>query len=180
MHRLQERRAVASLSKESPPAGIRRRRVALIAAVAATVVAIDQITKSLAVADLAHRSVHLVGPFYLALDYNSGIAFSIGTGLTWPIILIAAALVLTVAWFARGVVTTTGAIAFGLILGGATGNLADRLFRGHHGAVVDFFYSGFWPTFNAGDASIVVGSALLAATYWRAGNARHKQAEEPS
>jgi signal peptidase II len=53
------------------------------------------------------------------------------------------------------------AAALGLILGGALGNLCDRLFRGDHGAVVDFVALHFWPTFNVADASIVVGCALL-------------------
>jgi signal peptidase II len=53
------------------------------------------------------------------------------------------------------------AAALGLILGGALGNLSDRLFRGDHGAVVDFVALHFWPTFNVADASIVVGCALL-------------------
>lgn len=149
----------------------------MLAAVTVVVVAADQISKSLAETHLADHSVHIVGPFYLALYYNKGIAFSLGTGLTVPIIIIAVCLVLTIAWFARGVVTTGGAMAFGLILGGAVGNLSDRVFRGHHGAVVDFVYSGFWPTFNVGDACIVIGSALLAVSYWRSGRVRPAAAE---
>ncbi len=135
--------------------------------IVATDLVADQVTKSLAVANLANRSVHLVGPFYLRLAYNSGMAFSIGTGFTWAIAVVAFALVVALGWLARGSITAVGAVAFGLVLGGALGNLADRLFRGHHGQVVDFFYSGFWPTFNVGDASVVVGCALLALAYWR-------------
>ncbi len=67
----------------------------------------------------------------------------------------------------RGSISHLAAVAVGLILGGAVGNLADRLFRGHHGAVVDFLYSGFWPTFNVADTCIVVGSFLLALRLWR-------------
>ena len=72
------------------------------------------------------------------------------------------------AWFGRTVPSTSAAVGVGMILGGAIGNLADRLFRGHHGAVVDFIYSGFWPTFNLADASIVCGCAVLALALWRA------------
>jgi len=97
------------------------------------------------------------------------VAFSVGTGLTGPIIIIAVALVLGIAWVARGVPTMPAAVAFGLILGGAIGNLADRLFRGHHGAVVDFLYTRFWPTFNVADSCIVVGSFLLAISFARSG-----------
>jgi signal peptidase II len=53
------------------------------------------------------------------------------------------------------------AAILGLILGGALGNLSDRLFRANHGAVVDFVALHFWPTFNVADASIVVGCGLL-------------------
>lgn len=137
--------------------------------VAAAALCLDQVTKSLAVEQLAHRRVHLIGPFSLALSYNSGVAFSIGSGLTLPIILVAVVLVLAVAWFGRGVPTVGGAIAIGMILGGAIGNLSDRLFRGHHGAVVDFLASTFWPTFNVADASIVCGSILLGLSLFATG-----------
>jgi signal peptidase II len=149
----------------------RRRRIAVIAAITALVVIADQVTKSLAVANLAHRGVHVLGPLSLRLYYNSGVAFSVGTGLTGPIIVIAIALVLAIGWVARGVPTMPAAVAFGLILGGAIGNLADRLFRGHHGAVVDFLYTRVWPTFNVADSCIVVGSCLLAISFVRSGRA---------
>jgi signal peptidase II len=131
------------------------------------VVAADQVTKSLAVARLGSGSIHLIGPFSFALSYNSGVAFSIGTGLTWPISVLAIALVLVVAWYGRRAPTTAAAVGVGMILGGAVGNLCDRLFRGHHGAVIDFIYSGFWPTFNVADSSIVCGSILLGIALWR-------------
>jgi signal peptidase II len=146
------------------------------AAVAAAVLLADQVTKSLAVARLSSESVHLIGPFALTLSYNTGVAFSIGAGLTLPIVLIVVALIAVVAWAGRAVPNTTAAVAMGLVLGGAVGNLADRLFRGHHGAVVDFFYSGFWPTFNVADAAIVCGCLLLAVALWRASPTnRHPQ-----
>ena len=141
-------------------------------AVALVVVAADQVTKSLAVSRLSSHSVHLIGPFAFALAYNTGVAFSIGTGLTLPIVLIVAVVVALVAWFGRTVPNTTAAVSVGMILGGACGNLADRVLRGHNGAVVDFIYSGFWPTFNLADASIVCGCALLAIILWRATDTR--------
>jgi len=135
--------------------------------VALAVVLVDQVTKALAVARLSSGPIHLIGPFALALSYNTGVAFSIGTGLTLPIIVIAVVLAAVVAWFGRTVPNTAAAVAVGLILGGAIGNLSDRLFRGHHGAVVDFLYSGFWPTFNIADSSIVCGSIVLGIALWR-------------
>ena len=144
------------------------RRVGVMLAIAAVVVAADQVTKSLAVSRLAGRSVHVIGPFAFELSYNTGVAFSIGTGLSLPIVIIVVIAVVLVAWFGRTVPSTSAAVGVGMILGGAIGNLADRIFRGHHGAVVDFVYSGFWPTFNLADASIVCGCAVVALALWRA------------
>lgn len=145
----------------------RGRRIRLMTVVAGVVVIVDQVTKSLAVAQLSSGAVHLVGPFALALTYNTGVAFGIGTGLTLPIVVIVVVLVAVVAWFGRTVPNSAAAVGVGLIVGGAIGNLADRLFRGHHGAVVDFLYSGFWPTFNVADSSIVCGTILLGIAIWR-------------
>jgi signal peptidase II len=139
--------------------------MAAVLSIAILVVAADQITKSLAVADLATHDVHVIGPFSFRLAYNTGVAFSLGTSLTGPIIIVAVALVLAIAWMARGVPTMPAATACGLVLGGAIGNLADRIFRGHHGAVVDFICTRFWPTFNVADSCIVVGCVLLAFSF---------------
>jgi signal peptidase II len=163
VHRLQERGTVSPLSDErGRHDSERRRRLVAVLAVSAGIIAVDQVTKSLAVRDLVHGPVHVVGPLSLQLKYNTGAAFSIGAGLTLPIIVIAFVLVLLLAWFARGAPTLLAAAATGMILGGALGNLSDRLFRGHAGAVVDFIHFDFWPTFNVADASIVVGTFVLA------------------
>lgn len=135
--------------------------------VAAAVVAADQVTKSLAVEDLATHSVHVIGPLNLVLTYNSGVAFSLLTGLTLPIVVVVVSVVGLLAWLARGVPTLPGCVAIGAVLGGALGNLSDRLFRGHGGSVVDFIATGFWPTFNLADASIVIGCVALFLVLWR-------------
>ena len=156
---MQERRAVVAALTAT-----HSRRLALTAVVAAAVVAADQATKSWAVADL-HRPVHLVGPFGLALQYNSGTAFSVLSGSgAWltPLVVLVLAVVVWLAWRAR---SRLAAVAFGLLVGGAVGNLADRLVRGHHGDVVDFVTLSHWPTFNVADACITVGVVLLAAGY---------------
>jgi signal peptidase II len=132
----------------------------------------DQITKTLVVDHLARGPVHLIGPFSFALAYNSGVAFSIGSGLTLPIILVAVVVVMMVFWMSRGVPSVPMSVALGLILGGASGNLSDRLFRNHGGAVVDFIASRFWPTFNVADASIVIGAVVVGIVYWRDGLSR--------
>ncbi len=132
----------------------------VVVAIAAVVVVVDQVTKSLAVAHLDHR-VHLLGPFGLALGYNSGSAFSLFTGRSAALSVVDVVLVaglLVAAWFARRPLVV---IALGLVIGGAVGNLADRFVRGHHGDVVDFITLSHWPTFNVADACITVGVALL-------------------
>ena len=150
---MQERGAVETLS-----AG-RRRALLLTAAVAAAVIAADQATTSWALADL-HRRVHLLGPFGLALQYNSGTAFSLLQGAGDWLVPIVAVLLAGVVWLAWHAGRTLLAVAYGLVLGGALGNLADRLLRGHHGDVVDFVTLSHWPTFNVADASITVGVVL--------------------
>ena len=140
------------------------------------VVGVDQATKSWAVADL-HDAVHLLGPLGLQLAFNSGTAFSLFSGAgAWltPLALVVLAGVGWAAWAARSRLRSVG---FGLVLGGAAGNLADRLFRGHHGAVVDFVTLSHWPTFNVADASITVGVVLLMAGYLWPGRLRHRAPE---
>lgn len=153
----------------------RSRRLWLLAVVAALVIALDQVTKTLAVEDLSGHEVHLVGPLAFRLAYNSGVAFSIGTSLTGLIIVIVLVLVAAIIWFARRVPTAAAAVGVGLVIGGAIGNLADRLFRGHHGAVVDFIYTKYWPTFNVADASIVCGCILVAWVLLRQGSTPARQ-----
>lgn len=129
-------------------------------------VAADQATKSLAVAHL-HRPVHLLGPLGLGLGYNSGAAFSLFTGAVALLAPVAVVLVGLLAWLAWRAASAGLAVALGLVLGGALGNLADRALRGHHGEVVDFLTFTHWPTFNVADAAITVGVLLSAFFYWR-------------
>lgn len=142
----------------------------LIPAVAAAVVAVDQVTKSLAVRHLASGPRHVIGPVNLVLTFNSGAAFSVGTGVT-PIVV--AAVVVLVVWLlaythrASRSATAPVGVALGLILGGAFGNLADRAFR-RGGEVVDFIQGvSWWPVFNVADSCIVVGVIVLLLAYAR-------------
>ena len=147
---------------------------------AITVLVVDQITKTLAVDHLSRGPVHLIGPFSFTLAYNTGIAFSLGSGLTLPIILVVIVVVTMVFWLSRGVPSVVMSVALGLVLGGASGNLSDRLFRNHGGAVVDFIASRVWPTFNVADASIVIGACLLGIAYWRNGAKSDRTASNQS
>ena len=129
--------------------------------VAAAVVACDQLTKNWAVRSLSSGPVHVVWKLDFELGYNSGSAFSLAPGLgpeLTVVALVAIALLSFAAARSRSLLVLVG---LGLILGGATGNVCDRLFRSHHGSVVDFIAFHFWPTFNLADASIVVGGALV-------------------
>lgn len=143
---------------------LRRRRAGTVAAVAAVALAADQVTKSIALAHLHNGPVHVIGPFSFALTYNTGVAFSIGIGLTVPILLIGLVVIGGLVWFARSTPALPAAVAAGLILGGALGNLSDRVFRGHGRGVVDFVASTFWPTFNVADACVTCGCILFAVT----------------
>jgi signal peptidase II len=141
------------------PTGLRRLGVA--AGVVVAVVLLDQLTKWWAVDRLSHGSIHLIGTLDLQLSLNTGSAFSLLQGQDALLIVVAVVLVTGLFVLVWRAPTTARAATLGLVIGGALGNLSDRLFRGDHGAVVDFVALHFWPTFNVADASIVVGCGLL-------------------
>ena len=95
------------------------------------------------------------------LGRNTGASFSLFQGKALFLVPIAVVLIAVLTAMAWRAPTTARAAIFGLIVGGALGNLADRFFRSDHGAVVDFIALHFWPTFNVADASIVVGCGLF-------------------
>jgi signal peptidase II len=133
----------------------------------AGVVLADQLTKWWAVTRLASGPIHLVGTLDLELSRNTGASFSLFQGKAFVLVPVAVVLVVWLLVMAWRSASTGRAVVFGLILGGALGNLADRLFRDDHGAVVDFVALHFWPTFNLADASIVVGCLLLVVSLLR-------------
>lgn len=147
--------------------GHRALRAGAILAVAGAVIGLDQWSKSWAEHALASGPRHLLGPLQLVLTYNSGAAFSLGRGATPVIEALAIALVALVIWqsgrMARRGAVWAMVIGFGLLCGGALSNLADRFFRHHHGAVVDFIQvATWWPVFNVADAAITVGAVIVA------------------
>jgi signal peptidase II len=143
----------------------------VIPAVAGVVIAADQVTKQLALQDLTEGvPKHVLGPTNLLLTFNKGTAFSIGTGVA-PIV--EAIVIVLVVWLvlaslrAGRSASAVALVGLGLLLGGALGNLSDRVFRHHHGAVVDFIQAvSWWPVFNVADASIVIGVIVLILSYW--------------
>ncbi|HEX2048085.1 MAG TPA: signal peptidase II [Acidimicrobiales bacterium] len=148
---------------------VTKRRTGLVAAVAAVVLALDAATKQWAVSALADGPIELFGPVRLALTHNKAGAFGLG-GAYVPFLAVAA-LGLVVFMVAAGSATERApvAVALGLILGGAFGNVADRVFRAPgflRGAVVDFVDVGFWPVFNVADSAITCGCILLLLASW--------------
>jgi signal peptidase II len=111
--------------------------------------------------------IPVIGDFVtLVLVRNPGAAFSMATGMTWLLTLIAAAVVIGVLRIGRTLRSPLWAIGLGGVLGGAFGNLVDRLFRAPgpmQGHVVDFVSVGSFPVFNVADSSIVCGAILLVA-----------------
>jgi signal peptidase II len=137
-----------------------------VAGIAILVVALDQVTKALAVAHLTEdQPAGFLGPVLrFDLTRNGGAAFSTATGMTWVLTLIAAAVVVFVVRAARRLDSRLWALAFGLLLGGACGNLTDRIFRAPgvaRGHVVDFLEFPHWPIFNLADTSIVCAGVLV-------------------
>jgi signal peptidase II len=150
---------------KGPPAG-NRRLVRITVAIAVGVVILDQITKALAVRYLqGEPPVELLG-HWLQLTFlrNSGAAFSIGTSYTFIFTAVAAAVIVVIARTSRRLGSLGWAIALGGLLGGAIGNLLDRLFRDPgfmRGYVVDFIAFPNFPVFNLADSAIVCSSILM-------------------
>lgn len=158
------------MSAESGAPPRAARAVAVLAAVAVVVYVVDQVTKYLAVSDLTDRDpVRLLGgAVYLVLTRNSGAAFSLGGGYTFIFPIVAFGVAGWIIWMARRLASLPWAVALGLVLGGALGNLTDRLFRAPGpflGHVVDFIsvfdpVGRVFPVFNAADSALCVGVGL--------------------
>jgi len=140
---------------------------ALTVFVAILVVATDQLTKWWALEALADGPVEVVGSLQMRLVRNEASAFSIGGGAAWgPFVTVAGlAIIVGLLWFLRSTSGRLAAVAVGLVIGGAVGNLIDRAARSDRGfmggGVVDFVDLGWWPVFNVADAAVVVGVILL-------------------
>jgi signal peptidase II len=161
----------------APLAGARRRRILPLVTISATVLAIDLVTKIVAVATLQdHPPVRLLGgAVYLVHARNTGAAFSLAEGYTVVLSLFAVGVVVYIARVARRLRSLGWAIGLGLVLGGALGNLVDRVFRAPgflRGGVVDFvslFDEGgrVWPIFNVADSCLVIGVCVLVVLVFR-------------
>jgi signal peptidase II len=158
------------------PAGTGARRrlsrpvvLAIVGALALVLLVVDQVTKNWAVANLPELDPQpfLGEVLQLTLLYNSGAAWGMGAGITPVVTCLQMAIVLGVIVFAvRSVRSPWYAFALGLIMGGALGNIHDRLLRApgpFHGAVVDFLELPRWPVFNVADMAVVGGAILIVA-----------------
>jgi signal peptidase II len=140
--------------------------VVILFAVATAVLALDIISKTIVVATLSGRPpVRLLGGLLtLRESRNSGAAFSIGTSMTVVFTLIAVGVIVFILRTSRRINSLPWAVALGLLLGGAMGNLTDRIFRfpgPFRGWVVDWIELPHWPVFNLADSSIVCGGVLM-------------------
>jgi signal peptidase II len=140
-------------------------------ALALVVVVADRVTTSVVERDL-HRVVHVWGPFGLALQFNSGLAFSLFTGRSTLLTVLLGVGVVVLGVLVARVRTRAQAVSGGLILGGGLGNLSERVVSGHHGQVADFITLSHWPTFNVADACISVGVIVLAVSLVHPAGAR--------
>ncbi len=141
-------------------------RLPLLLGVAAAVLLADLATKWLAVRELGDRApVELLGGLLtLRLVRNPGAAFGLAQGLTVAFTAVALVVVVVILRLARRLRSLPWAVALGLVLGGALGNLVDRLFRAPapgRGHVVDFLELPHWPVFNLADSAIVCAGVLL-------------------
>jgi signal peptidase II len=125
------------------------------------VIALDQWTKWWVLHHVSPGPHHLLGPLGMDVGRNTGVAFSLISGHSALAFVLAAALTVVVAACVARVLAVLPAIVFGLLLGGAIGNLADRIFRHASGGVVDFLTLPHWATFNVADSAITVGIAGL-------------------
>ena len=154
-----------SAETPGPTEPVRGRKLPVVIGVALFVLALDVVTKIVVVHELAHHApIRLLGGFLtLLLLRNSGAAFSIGTSATIVFTVIAAVVIVYILRTASKLRSLPWAITLGLLLGGATGNLSDRIFRSpglFRGDVVDWIELPHWPVFNLADSAIVCGGVL--------------------
>lgn len=148
-------------------------RWALLFGVALSIFLVDQWSKYLVLRNLQwgeswNPITSLKWLVSLTLVTNTGAAFGLLPDLGTLFALVAIIVVIAIPLYERYIPTDQPwlRIALGMQLGGAAGNLVDRL---HHGHVIDFIDFKVWPVFNLADSAIVVGVSILALYFWRSG-----------
>ena len=136
------------------------------AGAAVAVLVLDILTKGWAVSALSDgRDIHIFWTLHFALTHNEGMAFSTGTNIGPFIGMLAIMVIAILVATMRKQSNAMSLVATGCIVGGATGNVLDRVFRGTgfmNGAVVDFIDLRWWPVFNVADIGIVCGAIAVA------------------
>ena len=151
--------SVRAAPDDAPP---RRFLYLVLGLAAATVVALDQLTKQVALATLKDAPVDVIeGVLTFRLTYNPGGAFGILRGVPGFFLIATVVVIGIVIVWARHLENARWAVALGLVLGGGLGNLVDRVFRDTGGRVVDFIDLHVWPVFNLADSAIVTGVGLI-------------------
>ena len=168
---------MATLESSGEPTSVDRgaRIERVLPLVALLVIAFDQITKHWAVTHLDDGHIdHIFWTLQFNLSFNSGMAFGQGKGWGPVIGVIAMLVVVALVLSARRQRDLRASFGAGLIVGGALGNIIDRLFRGDawlRGSVVDFIDFQWFPIFNIADMAVNIGGVLFLWSYLRAPNA---------
>ena len=149
------------------------------------VLALDIATKVAVVAELeGRRTIELLGgQLLIRVSRNPGAAFSFGEGATLLFTAVAIVVIVVIVRVSPRVRSPGWGLSLGLLLGGAAGNLVDRLFRSPgpgRGAVVDFIDFQVWPSFNVADSGIVVGGLLAVLLSFRGNELDGTRRTEPS
>ncbi len=145
------------------------RRWAIVLSAAALVLLLDQLSKWWAVERLrGSEPIDVVWTLRFNYAENTGMAFSAGASRGWLIGIVATGIVVALLVVSRRVSSRLQLVLIGIVVGGALGNVVDRLSRARDGflsgAVVDFIDLQWWPIFNVADTAVVVGGILLAVT----------------
>ena len=134
----------------------------ILTATATVWLGLDQLTKQWALSALSDGPNHVIGPLSFRLVFNSGSAFGINALSGLWLGLLAVVVVGFLLFYSRNLLSKAMTVLLGLVIGGALGNLADRIFRAGDGflsgSVVDFIDLSRWPVFNLADSGIVVGA----------------------
>lgn len=151
---------------DAPPPARRRALLITLFSLSVVVLLLDQVSKAWAIRSLVEgERQDLVGNLLgLQLVFNPGAALSIATGMTWVLTIVAAVVVVVIVRASRRIGSWAWAIALGLLLGGAVGNLVDRLVREPgiaRGHVVDFIAYADWFVGNIADVAIVAAAVLV-------------------
>jgi len=146
-------------------------RLLFVGGLVVGIVALDQLTKAWVVSNLADGPQSIIGETVeLRLARNPGGAFSLFTGFTPLLAVLALVVAIVLVRVAQRTRDPIMIVGLSLVLGGALGNLSDRVFRTPgflRGEVVDFIHVGAWPTFNVADSAITIGAVLLIIWGWR-------------